>query len=334
MWGKLVPWIPSATNVIQGYCSISKNKCISGTDCPNETCVPYEFQTDAFGQEVNPDLTTKVGHFRLRPDKKDLFVRYYNYDAVNSFAVGGAFSEAGIDVHPIDSASSTNLGTTNIRVLNVNNERMGVFPDSSSGLVAPHTDGHIAKRITGVRNWEWATKGSSNVASSTAFYGSGTTTYQKALNYYFGDRTYTDGFSLVSGSWTGNPNTKLDQISNVEDKNDNGANDGEQVISGTWSSDVVVLGSFNLVNGNSPFDINNDGKIELPIQADPLSINSANQYAKQQVLKHTITHEIFHAIGLYHNQDNTCLMYEYSNNWSRDGHLSNYGKAQIKVYNP
>ena len=338
-WGNLVSWSSSAPNVIHGYCSVSGAKCFSDASCPNagDRCVIYDYKNQAFAQEVNSDGTTKVDHFRLRPDKKDLFVRYYNYDAVNSFAVGGAFSEAGIDVHAIDyaTATSSNPGTRNIRVLNVNNELQGTFPDSNTGLLAPyHTDGHIAKRITGVRNWEWATKGSSNVASSTAFYGSGTTTYQKALNYYFGDRAYTDGFSLVSGSWTGNPNTKLDQISNVEDKNDNGANDGEQVISGTWSSDVVVLGSFNLVNGNSPFDINNDGKIELPIQADPLSIDSANQYAKQQVLKHTITHEIFHAIGLYHNQDNTCLMYEYSNNWSRDGHLSNYGKAQIKVYNP
>ena len=338
MWGNLVPWSPDVyeppnNNVIHGYCSLSNNKCISDANCPNETCVTYNFQTAAYGQEVDPNLATKVHHFRLRPDKKDLFVKYYNYDAVNPFVVGAAFTEAGIDVHTLDTASGANLGTTNIRVLNVNNELVGVFPDSTSGLKAPyHTGGHIAQRTTGIRNWEWATKGSSNIAYSTAAYGSGTTSYQRALDYYFGDRTYTDGFTLGSSGWAGNPNTMLDQISNVEDKNDNGINESEQVYPPNWSSDVLVLGTFNLVN--SPFDINRDDKVELPVVLDPLNIDPTSQYGKEQVLKHTITHEIFHAIGVTHNQDNTCVMYEYSNNWSRDGHLSGLGKSLIKVYNP
>jgi hypothetical protein len=88
----------------------------------------------------------------------------------------------------------------------------------------------------------------------------------------------------------------------------------------------------------SPFDINNDGYVELPLASDPYTVNQFDQnghpYTKRRVLKHTITHEIGHALaGAYHSNDPECVMYKYSNNWKRDHNLSDYYKSLLRVHN-
>jgi len=40
------------------------------------------------------------------------------------------------------------------------------------------------------------------------------------------------------------------------------------------------------------------------------------------VLKHTITHELGHAVGIPHNDISDCLMSSTSSNWKRDGYFS------------
>ena len=130
----------------------------------------------------------------------------------------------------------------------------------------------------------------------------------------------------------------MDPISNVEDKNDNGINDasGSTYETGCstcpFKSDVLVAGSYN--QQLTAFDINNNALVELPMASDPNNIDTNYEYTRAQVLKHTITHEMGHAVGMSHNSDSTCVMYMYSNNWSRDGRFSNTAVGQIRIHNP
>ena len=127
----------------------------------------------------------------------------------------------------------------------------------------------------------------------------------------------------------------------MEDKNDNSTDDKVNRVyesTGTntpnpayFTGDMVVLGNYS--QQLTAFDINNDGLVELPIAGDPATINTAYEYTRAHVLKHTITHELGHAVGIPHNQDTTCLMYEFTNNWSRDDVFSPAGKGYIQIHN-
>ena len=77
----------------------------------------------------------------------------------------------------------------------------------------------------------------------------------------------------------------------------------------------------------SPFDIDNDGKVEHPRRWGP-------EYTKAKVVRHNITHEMGHAAGIYgHCKDSTCLIFEESNTWTRDGHFCNACRAKIRIHN-
>jgi len=90
-----------------------------------------------------------------------------------------------------------------------------------------------------------------------------------------------------------------------------------------------------------PFDIDNDGCVELPTANDPDADNQSKQqddklipYNKARVLQHTMTHEIIHALaGAMHSKDPKCVMYEYSNNWKRDDYLCDQYRSQLKIHN-
>jgi len=69
------------------------------------------------------------------------------------------------------------------------------------------------------------------------------------------------------------------------------------------------------------------------VVADPGSIPPENESTLQQVLKHTITHEMGHAVGMTHNSNSDCVMYEYSQNWRRDHHFSDFALNQMRILN-
>ena len=282
-----------------------------------------QYQTVAYVPQASPV------HFRTKPFRKDLFVKYKGYTAEYPFAIGAAFFDAQIDVWVVDDAvfTSQNLGDTKIDVLPVTNNTTGTYQN---------VDGHINKK--GVRYWTWDTKGMSGIGNATA-YGVNTTTYQKPLGYYFTDKPYMEGLTWVTGgTWTA-ANGTLDALPVVEDRDDDGVIDtGEDTMPGgtTGSLDgdkyrTPVSYARNL----SPFDINRNGLVELPVASSSGSIVPGYEYTKAQVVKHTVTHEMGHAVGVpsTHTEDAGCLMYKYSNNWSRDGYFGPATKGYIKIHN-
>jgi hypothetical protein len=326
VWGNLVPFV--------GHCSVTTStSCTKVSDCPtSETCLPY--QTPAYVLELNADGTPKVAHFRTNPkDKKDLFVKFsnYNYKAEepHPFAIGEAFALAGISVHAVDAIANPTLGEKDIGVVTV------ILENDAYGT----ENGNINKR--GIRDWYFDTLGYSGIGDSPTYgvYGSATI-YQKALDCYFSDRPYRD--LAPSGQ---NANGKLNNISTVQDKNDNGINERKSgaweagcsdLNQCPWTTDVVVIVSYvpQFNHQLSAMDIDNNGMVELPLIGDVSQKNREREYSRHQVLKHVTTHELGHTVGMTENADGTCVMFQSTTDWSRDNKFCNYAIGQMRIHNP
>ncbi|NLI81823.1 MAG: hypothetical protein GX443_09070 [Deltaproteobacteria bacterium] len=287
-------------------------------------------------------------HFRTDPTKKDLFVRYSGYGVINGvnqpFALGDAFNAAKVTVHAVDgtliAADSTDpappgmlradSGWLSLHVVTVTNKEE---------YVTTLDHGYINKR--GVRDWTWDTKGSSNVGDSTK-YGTATNTYWRALYGYIRSKPYLKGGNFP-GVWTlpwlWPTNNRLDEIGKVEDADDTGGAPGskeDKNANGILDGDVLKPSADrddpdDPGDGFSAFDIDGDGLVELPV-VQTLTDPRFREYSLPQVLKHTITHEIGHSVGMTHNSNADCVMYEYSNNWLRDGRFSDAARAQMQLH--
>ena len=270
-----------------------------------------------------------VQFFRTSPFRKDLFVKFTGYDpTLYPFAIGDAFNEAGIKVWAVSSTDAIAASNKNIHVLSITHNTTTNYQGA--------TDSTARIKWVSLRNWQWFTKGESGIGTASRYGNS--ITYEKALKFYVTDKPYKTGKTWDGVSTWGNPNTWLDAINLVEDKNDNGIwNTGEDKTGGAASAldgDVRVVNSYT--QNLSPFDINYNGLVELPVAGNPASVDSRYEYTKKQVLKHTITHEMGHGVGAAdqnHNDDSGCLMYKYSNNWSRDGKFGSVAKGKIQIHN-
>jgi hypothetical protein len=115
------------------------------------------------------------------------------------------------------------------------------------------------------------------------------------------------------------------------------------VSNNAWDGDRRVSGYPSIQGQLSPFDIDADMYVELPLISDSTILDKFSrdynngiplEYPIGEVRRHTNTHEISHALaGPSHTNDPTCLMYRYSNNWRRDGHLSDYYRSLLRVHN-
>ena len=294
-------------------------------------------------------------HFRTNPLRKDFFVKYLNYPAYTGswnpvtpwFAVGSAFVNAGIDLHAVDNGVllTNRLGERNIDVALVRNEPLTTY-GQGTGRTTKLTGAGIT------RIWSWATKGVSSVGNTTS-YGEGTVTYKKAVDYYFSDKPYMD---VPIGATSGTGDGKLNRLADVSDRNDSGTCDqvGTSGNRKVWESGAVGGNScaatslkgdrYGTITVQPPapagyayqlsaMDIDTNGLVELPSQSDPNAINRDNEYTKAQVLKHTITHELGHVVGIGHNMFSRNVDYMYSPNWSRDDWFSATAIQQIRIHN-
>ena len=89
---------------------------------------------------------------------------------------------------------------------------------------------------------------------------------------------------------------------------------------------------------HSAVDCDSNNRVELPVVCDPSVLVSqggsyAFEYTKAQVLKHTITHELGHAVGMSHNSISECVMADATYNWSRDNFFSAIAEGQKHIHN-
>ena len=303
------------------------------------------------GVDINGDGTITTSSERLNPSKKDLFVQGGGFGGTfEPFSWGDAFSEAGLDVHLFSGIEGTD--DRNIDLLVV----LAVPTDYQYWV----DGGHIYRRgdpyVSGVRDWTFDTPGYSE--KGTTSYGSFCFVYKKAINNYFNDKPYKDHNTWVrDGQWDTNyyGNGKLDPIvpERVEDIDDDGQyplptnekdgntnapyDDEDDEFDGDYP---VKSGSFWDYNQQlSPMDIDHDDLVELPSRAKVSDILTSDEYTKTQVVRHVTTHEMGHAVGIHgeeeggHCDNETCLMYQWTNNWSRDGHLCSHCRAMILIHN-
>jgi hypothetical protein len=260
------------------------------------------------------------------------------------FEVGDAFKAEGVKVHDVTGSFSggtvfprrslTTPALAQLDLVTVDYDAI----NCAGGRQCSHTTKF------GVRQWEFPTMGFSAFGGPIA-YSTFTRVFKKAVDGYFQDKPYQhrestpDSFVLAPD---GRP--LLAPITLVGDGNDNGLVDnGEQTTaSGDLVGDTYIPGSF--AQQLSAMNVANDSCVELPFVADPslvadrcsppASVAVSPKATKRQVVRSVITHELGHAVGInYHTPDTTDLMYQFSINWTRDGHFSSDAARLIQIHN-
>ena len=282
------------------------------------------------------------------PTYKDLFVKVAGYDfnvPANTdngydascecpFALGAAWQNNNVIVHAVSmdnipqimddvisagGAADIQDWEQNIDVVMINN-----IPTGALGT----EDGNINK-LGGTRNWWMDTGGYSGIGNATT-YGPGTRTYQTAVDNYFEQKPYLDDPGCAS------PDLNPIEDACVEDKNDNGVldkkeGDRDDILEGDHMASPI-----SYYNDHSVMDIDSDGMIEHPTTSDPTAPANGTypfEYTIAHILKHILTHELGHATGMLHNAFDFCLMYMYTNNWSRDDTFSPEAVSQMRIHN-
>jgi parallel beta-helix repeat protein len=261
-------------------------------------------------------------------------------------------SELGLDFEyaPVSETEEINITSYRIRkplphinVLIIYHDKQGLFGSPDPHIQFMYASPPSQQNPLGTRYWRWATKGYAwcqTTANQASMYGLAVA-LKRPLDHYFYDLPYVDGTTWGS-SWE-SADVRLNPLSVVEDRTDqldpiDGIlGDGPD---GNWDGDYRLASSADWeIRGDlNPFDIDNDKRVELPLATDPTPLDPSGhdsiEYELIHVLKHTITHEMAHALaGPSHTNFQDDLMYRYSNNWSRHDNLSDYYKSLLRIHN-
>ena len=202
------------------------------------------------------------------------------------------------------------------------------------------------KNPLGSRVFTWDHKGhcSTNSAEDQATMYGLPVTYKIPLDHYFGDRPYIDGtvWDEENLTWNPDPDGNLAPLSEVEDRSDqmipqDGILEGDSPNT-VWDGDHRTddKGTWQDPAQLNPFDIDNDGLVELPMASDPDAMAgiSADEADRITVLMVTTTHELGHAVaGDMHTFDSACLMNFEAIDWKRADYFSDYFRSLIRIHN-
>jgi len=264
------------------------------------------------------------------------------------FQVGGAFAEIGIQIWDVTSSFNP-AGTTVFPTRSLADPTKPMLDLATVTYDAANCSGGAACDHTsklGTRQWNFPTLGFSTFGSPT-LYGTALV-LAKPLKAYFNDRPYRHKEDFPGAFLPTPPGGKpmLAPITIVCDKSSQGADNGlvqtgECTVSGTLGGDIYVPGAFD--RDMTVMDVNNDGCVELPFVSDPTTLTTCSKDAEsavspqatfQQVTRSIVTHELGHAAGVnLHTSDSTDLMYQYSINWTRDGHFSPQAAGLVQIHN-
>jgi hypothetical protein len=259
-----------------------------------------------------------------------------------NFEVGDAFTGYGIRVVDVTAYFTTGMELPRKSMMDPTRATLDLATIVYDGVNCSGAQNCDLTSKTGTRQWEFPTLGFSTFGSSSA-YGEAFV-FKRAVDAYFANKPYehrTNDPTRVVTAPDGRP--MLAPITLVGDANDNGVTDRrEATVNGELAGDTYITGNF--AKHLSALDANNDGCVELPLVPDPTSTPDAcspagssatgPQATRQQVVRHVTTHELGHAAGVsLHTTDTVDLMYQYSINWTRDGHFSATAGALLQIHN-
>ena len=292
--------------------------------------------------------------FKIEGDSPDAWVPVSSWGSPNILGLDRAYSGGSGG----DYAIRMSLPHISVLIVRLNTERKGAFSVEDGFITPLGASKPVANNMTGSRYWTWSSKGWSRKAADVTSYGIAEA-LKIPLDHYFSDRPYAKGTVWTGSAWEpadtseGSADLKLMPLNLCEDYQDkiaytDGYHDlGLKILLGNhqnnyWDGDRRLKTHTEWASGNlSPFDIDNNGYVELPAASDPTADIFANQhdkkgrpYSKARVLQHTITHEICHVLaGPKHSYDPDCVMYEWSADWRRDDHLSDDYRSLLMVIN-
>jgi hypothetical protein len=339
------------------------NPLVADTDS-DSIADAFEDQEGAAGEDPGDGLTAfeeyrgvrwNNEHKRLSAIRKDVFVAAVDFDGTGvTFQLGGAFLNAGVDVHWIKTVSASSVWNEIQKNFEDQNIDVGIIR-SYSGIYAggDMNSGHI-RRLT-VRIWDIPILGESYFGGDT-YYGQPTKIYATPLSNYVQDRPYWDKETKNAGTTTYNPtpNTYLDPKDNVEDGDDNGVQGSKEDSNrnGVFEGDRVEMSTSTWNNPAklNPFNADNDSWVELPQVnglPEPLLVKGqkvTGEYERYEVDRHVITHELGHMVGmglgeaslvdnLGHCFDTNCVMHKTSIDWKRQNYFCPYHRSLIKAHN-
>ena len=262
-----------------------------------------------------------------------------------AFQVGLAFERVGVRVHNVSAsfAVGRQLPRFSMRTPTQAILDMATVNYNGTGCSGGESCDKIAK--AGVRQWNFRTLAQSNYGSAIA-YGASVNIFKRALDSYQFARPYehrtNDPFAVLTAP-DGTP--MLAPLDRVGDSSSTGADNGivdatEKTFGGLLTGDTYIQGAFD--RQLSPLDVNSDGCVELPTVTDPTPLPrcdpnadsaAAPQATKQQLVRFLITHELGHNVGVnLHTTVATCVMYQYSINWTRD-QFSPQAADLIQIHN-
>ncbi len=300
--------------------------------------------------------------FKMTADPEGSWTPVFSWIDPNSLYLANAYTGAASGAYAIRKP----LPPLNVVIVKLNTDKTGVFTSEDGFIGFLGASEPSTGNLTGSRYWEWSTKGLGIKAKREDSYGNALA-LKIPLDHYFGDTPYmkSSTWSESASYWSDPPANPAEfylmPLRMSEDYKDNGT-----FVDGTENPQIGMLlgnapnerfdgdrrlmdkGDWSTSGHLSPFDIDNNGFIELPLATWPNADNRTKQYAafdqnsgqwvhpytKAWVLMHTITHEICHVLGgTRHSKDPAGLMYERSNNWKRADRIGDWYRSMLNVHN-